>query len=1360
MSSNADVKYLLSLGSIRDRAKKVWAAAQAGQLTHFDLHEDKLDDVANFVISVIERDFGPDKFHTIPPHGRWQHFEVGAVPRVADLLQSWKDAGCTDATELTRRLVDLFFVSVLLDAGAGDVWQYVEPGTGGRYERSEGIAVASLYMFKELAFTSSKEPSVDGKGLEGLTAESLAKGFQVSDANQMLGVDSRAGLLRSLGTSLLAHPDVFGANGRPGNLVDYMLKSANDSAELDILTLWDVLQNVLIPSWPKDRTTVAGVPIGDAWPLSTLQRAADSPSETAGIQPFHKLTQWLTYSLTVPFQRLLNKTWINAGSLTGLPEYRNGGLFVDLGALTLKPEALEKGVKASGGKLPLFDAGDDVIVEWRSMTLSLLDVVYEKVVQKMEAAGKGRLNMAQAAVRPTRVCRRQAPELSATTPLQKLIFSPAPSALPTAASTTMAPPQLKTSFVPTKVIQSFYTGGKCALSADGRILASTLDEDVILTHLQTGQELARIEGDSELISTLALTPNASHLITCSRSFTMRIYALTISSPLASISFSLSRAVKAHDAPVITAAVDPTGTLLATGGSDGLVKVWDIKGGFVTHNLRGHGGVISALSFFAPPDKNARKWRLASAADDTKVIVWDLYTRKLVKVLEGHNSVVRGLDWSVDGSVLVSGGRDAVFIIWETGKWEARGQVPVMETLETVGFLKDGSDVGQGDGEGQVVYTAGDKGSIRLWSSRTGKAIPMAKGEQEDEIVDVIYSSDANTLISVHNDQTFLVRAVAPNLPITSRISGHLDEIIDLQYLTPTDSLLALASNSEDIRIISPSEGSFGDVGVLKGHSDIAICLDKDATGNWLASGGKDNEARLWRIDPAAEAEKERFTCYARFVGHTESIGAVALSRGPPADTSERFPTPPKFLITGSKDSTIKRWEVPKLPATQDKKVVIKSSKATFTRKAHDKDINFIDVSADDRLFATASQDRTIKVWSTETGETLGICRGHRRGVWSVRFGPSHITASSVGGEGAGRLLLSASGDKTVRLWNLADYTCVKTLEGHAGIVLKAMWLNEGLQVVSAGGEGLVKVWEARTGECVSTLDGHEDKVWALAGQRDESVVVTGGGDSVVTFWKDVSERTREEKVRKAEKAVEQEQKLSNLIQAKDYRSAIVLALELNYPYKLLKLLTAVIDSPTPESDSITGLKSVDAVLAGLNDHHLYLLLCRLRDWNTNSRTAGVAQRVLAVLMRSFPAEKFVSLKVPGARKGGDGDGEGAETVSKRRKGERMAVPEIMEIVERYTERHYARVEELLAESYIVEYTLNQMEEAAFVDGKAPARVLKDVNGMDEEEEEVEDGDSEDQNEEQGSQADEDSERSDESEDEGNEEDEDSDVEMQ
>ncbi len=174
-----------------------------------------------------------------------------------------------------------------------------------------------------------------------------------------------------------------------------MIKTSKNS-EIDVLVFWDVLQNLLIPIWPKDRTTVAGHAIGDAWPLSTLKKeakSANSEDPSAGIQPFHKLTQWLTYSLMVPFQRVLGMRWINAEHLTVLAEYRNGGLLVDLGALTLKKDALDRGLLASEQELPLFDPADDVIVEWRALTVALLDIVYGMVLSRME---KGvHLTMAQ-----------------------------------------------------------------------------------------------------------------------------------------------------------------------------------------------------------------------------------------------------------------------------------------------------------------------------------------------------------------------------------------------------------------------------------------------------------------------------------------------------------------------------------------------------------------------------------------------------------------------------------------------------------------------------------------------------------------------------------------------------------------------------------------------------------------------------------------------------------------------------------------------------------------------------------------------------------------------------------------------------
>lgn len=177
---------------------------------------------------------------------------------------------------------------------------------------------------------------------------------------------------------------------------DYLLDSASDSSTLDILVFWDLLQTLLIPIWPQDRTSINGSPIGDAWPLGALANQAGSSLNSKVnpefIQPFHKLTQWLTYSLMVPFQRILGVKWVNAESLTALPEYRNGGLFVDMGVLTLKKATLDAGLKASGKALPQFAAGDDVIVEWRAMTLVLIDKLYPMILSRMDGAS---LSMAQ-----------------------------------------------------------------------------------------------------------------------------------------------------------------------------------------------------------------------------------------------------------------------------------------------------------------------------------------------------------------------------------------------------------------------------------------------------------------------------------------------------------------------------------------------------------------------------------------------------------------------------------------------------------------------------------------------------------------------------------------------------------------------------------------------------------------------------------------------------------------------------------------------------------------------------------------------------------------------------------------------------
>ncbi|KAL2760660.1 hypothetical protein ACRALDRAFT_1046190 [Sodiomyces alcalophilus JCM 7366] len=890
---------------------------------------------------------------------------------------------------------------------------------------------------------------------------------------------------------------------------------------------------------------------------------------------------------------------------------------------------------------------------------------------------------------------------------------------------------LKTTFNVDKTIQPIFTGGAVSLDNGAKILATTLGEDAVLTDPSNGRHIAKIEGDGEQISTLTLTPNGSHLIICSRSLTMKVFALKTNED-GSIEPKLARSLKPHTTPVVILAVDRTSTLLATGGADGTIKVWDIAGGYVTHTFRGPSVLVSALHFFEvaaaranetetdKPSKKGKKsrrqdedevestnttttgFRLVSGSQDGKVRVWDLHKRKAIANLDSHVSDVQGLDYCPEQHAIVSGSRDKTIIWWDAKSWKIRKVVPCLELVEAVGFLD----------QGRLTYSAGSKGILRIWDTDTGRELTKeqpAKSELEG-ITRAIYRAELPFILCVQVDYT-LAMYHAPTKASSSegmvqepfrRISGTHDEIIDLTYLLPDHSLMALGTNAEEVRLVSTigteSKGDtydwaagestyFGqDIGLLKGHEDIVLAMDVDWSGHWIATGAKDNTARLWRVDAANKS----FTCYATFTGHAESVGAVGLPKTVPPESSAQYKDPlshpPPFLLTGSQDQTVKKWEIPR-QAQQGKKG---GSRALFTRKAHDKDINAIDVHPSGQLFATASQDKTVKIWSVAEGEVQGILRGHRRGVWSVKFAPDHLpTIRGDEGPVAGRgVVLTGSGDKTVKLWSLSSYSCIRTFEGHSNSVLKVAWLNlakteennknsskKPIQFASAAGDGLVKVWDAQSGECECTLDNHIDRVWAVAVHPGDNTIVSGSADSTVCFWRDTSTETQAEATQAALKLIEQEQELENHVRAGSYREAIVLALQLNHPGRLLHLFTSVVTTPEPEEGSLSGIAAVDDVLASLSDEQIFLLLLRLRDWNTNARTAPVAQRIFWALARIYPASRLSNLSVKGARG-------------------QKSLGEVLNALKVYTERHYKRMEDLVDESYMVEYTLQEMDNLA------------------------------------------------------------------
>jgi Protein of unknown function (DUF1688) len=366
MNDQQAIAYLRTPAAIRQRCDRIFQLGCADKLHHFGCDLTKLDKTADYIIGVMRENY-PNL--EIPFHSRWRHFEVGDGSRLAEFEGV---LAAFTPIEKAKTKFDLAIVSVLLDAGAGADWQYREAETGQIFCRSEGLAVASFRMFCQGAFSSNPEQPLqaNAKGLKAITIQKLAQGFQVTSENPLVGLEGRVQLLQRLGQILTENPIFCGSeNSRPGNLVDYLLQNriSTFSHLPASLVLTAVLEG-LGEIWPG-RLAIAGVNLGDVWIHPKLQGERESDRYV----PFHKLSQWLTYSLLEPLQELgVEITGLD--EMTGLPEYRNGGLCLDMGLLEAKnPEILQK------RHLP----GSEVIVEWRALTVILLENIAATIRRKL-----------------------------------------------------------------------------------------------------------------------------------------------------------------------------------------------------------------------------------------------------------------------------------------------------------------------------------------------------------------------------------------------------------------------------------------------------------------------------------------------------------------------------------------------------------------------------------------------------------------------------------------------------------------------------------------------------------------------------------------------------------------------------------------------------------------------------------------------------------------------------------------------------------------------------------------------------------------------------------------------------------------
>jgi len=804
-------------------------------------------------------------------------------------------------------------------------------------------------------------------------------------------------------------------------------------------------------------------------------------------------------------------------------------------------------------------------------------------------------------------------------------------------------------------------------------------------------ELARYDGDEEALTSIAIDRSGRKVFCASRSG--HVTRLEYES-------STLRRLKTwqphKSSPVLDMAIDNTGSLLCTGSADRTARVWDIERGYCTHAFRGaHGGALTAVAFH--PSINAA--RVYTAAEDGSLCVWSLNDKKnngLVKSMaDAHVSAITAIRIDVESNTLLTAGRDKVVKTFELDTLKPRTTTAVHETIEDCVILDGNSSIIRETGikapvNGGVVFcVSGDSGRIRVWREGSAKvsvesAPLVAKtltkgGDDEDNDFESAAGTFTKCAITHHGHHitavsgdarllTYGVNSESKALEIEREIVANTDEIIGLTFvpdaqadseeenrakelgaaegddddelhaLTRPPKQMAVVTNSPTVRVFDPSTMSC--VGSLTGHSAVVLCVDSalDSDGTALIiTGAKDHSVRLWN-----GATK---SCVAIGEGHVGAVAAVAF----PPKSSKRGAA---FAVSGGADRVLRVWDIDgaRRVAAEGDANDAHELHATAATVAHDKPLNGVAVAPHLRMVATCSSDKTAKLWKMPDLVPLATLRGHRRGIWACAFSPSD------------RVLATAGGDKLVKIWSVDDRagsdttgTCLRTLEGHSAAVLSIRFLSRGAQLVTTGGDGMLNLWTVNAGACVSSIDAHEDKAWAIAVGGDGDWIATGGTDASMSLWRDSTATTSAEEAEKHALAVQREQEFINAERQGDVMRAIDLALRLERPGALLRVLTRLL-----EDDFERGDERLRECVSPLQADKLTRVLECVREWNTNSRTCHVAQHVLAAVFRTHSMEELSKVR---------------------------GIPQIIQAIKAYTERHQTRCERLYRGTFLVDTLL-------------------------------------------------------------------------